>query len=123
MVLSKNGAVTEANVYVSTDNGETYTKVANVTWSYEGETIPTEKSVEFEPVAGVTNVKFEAIHSEGAEPNMFINAAELNVLAKFVEAPKEENVLEAPEITVTAPAAGETSADAVVSSIKRRQTF
>ena len=119
----KNGAVTEANVYVSTDNGETYTKVANVTWSYEGETIPTEKSVEFEPVAGVTNVKFEAIHSEGAEPNMFINAAELNVLAKFVEAPKEENVLEAPEITVTAPAAGETSADAVVSSSKEGKHF
>ena len=63
---TQNGAVTEANVYVSTDNGETYTKVANVTWSYEGETIPTEKSVEFEPVAGVTHVKFEAIHSEGA---------------------------------------------------------
>lgn len=54
---------------------------------------------------------------------MFINAAELNVLAKFVEAPKEENVLEAPEITVTAPAAGETSADAVVSSSKEWQTF
>lgn len=119
----KNGAVTEANVYVSTDDGETYTKVANVTWSYEGENIPTEKSVEFEPVAGVTHVKFEAIHSEGAEPNMFINAAELNVLAKFVEAPKEENVLEAPEITVTAPAAGETSADAVVSSSKEGKHF
>ena len=54
---------------------------------------------------------------------MFINAAELNVLAKFVEAPKEENVLEAPEITVTAPAAGETSADAVVSSSKEGKHF
>ena len=71
----------------------------------------------------VTHVKFEEIHSEGAEPNMFINAAELNVLAKFVEAPKEENVLEAPEITVTAPAAGETSADAVVSSSKEGKHF
>ena len=54
---------------------------------------------------------------------MFINAAELNVLAKFVEAPKEEYVLEAPEITVTAPAAGETSADAVVSSSKEGKHF
>ena len=36
---------------------------------------------------------------------------------------KEENVLEAPEITVTAPAAGETSADAVVSSSKEGKHF
>ena len=112
--LPKNGAITEANIYVSTDQGQTYTKVTNVQWSYEGEETLQEKTAEFEPVAGVTNIKIEAIHTEGAQPNMFINAAEFGVLGKYVEAPEEEMILEAPSVSFTVPKTGEAGKDAEI---------
>lgn len=121
--LPKNGAITEANIYVSTDNGETYTKVTNVQWSYEGEDTLQEKTAEFEAVAGVTNVKIEAIHTEGAQPNMFINAAEFGVLGKYVETPEEQMIIDAPGVTFTVPKTGEKGMDAEVTAAEDSKHF
>lgn len=123
-----NGAVVECNVYVSTDNGETWTKAAEISgdnaWSYvtrneEGaDQNFAERTITFaEPCTDVTNIRFEAIKTAGVESNKFINAAEFGVIGKENgDAPVVDTreALAAPTLSVTAPVENTAPADTVV---------
>lgn len=88
-----NGAISECEVYVSTDHGENWTLAGKAegetAWNYVKETEDgadqnfVEKTVTFDKTyAGVTDVKVKAIKTAGVQANMFINAAEFGVIGK-----------------------------------------
>lgn len=88
-----NGAISECEVYVSTDHGETWTLAGKTegetAWNYVKKTEDgadqnfAEKTVTFDKAyAGVTDVKVKAIKTAGVQANMFINAAEFGVIGK-----------------------------------------
>lgn len=88
-----NGAISECEVYVSTDHGKNWTLAGKAegetAWNYVKETEDgadqnfVERTVTFDKTyAGVTDVKVKAIKTAGAEANMFINAAEFGVIGK-----------------------------------------
>ena len=112
--MKANGAITEANIYVSKDGGTTYEKVlSGVTWDYTGWNYNTNgaKEAPFEQVIeGVTNIKIEAVHSAGQVPNKYINAAEFYVMVQEEKSDEREK-LAAPNLSITAPEAGKAPAD------------
>lgn len=88
-----NGAISECEVYVSTDHGKNWTLAGKAegetAWNYVKETEDgadqnfVERTVTFDKTyAGVTDVKVKAIKTAGAQANMFINAAEFGVIGK-----------------------------------------
>ena len=88
-----NGAISECEVYVSTDHGKNWTLAGKAegetAWNYVKETEDgadqnfVERTVTFDKTyAGVTDVKVKAIKTAGAQTNMFINAAEFGVIGK-----------------------------------------
>lgn len=88
-----NGAISECEVYVSTDHGKNWTLAGKVegetAWNYVKETEDgadqnfVERTVTFDKTyAGVTDVKVKAIKTAGVQANMFINAAEFGVIGK-----------------------------------------
>lgn len=88
-----NGAISECEVYVSTDHGKNWTLAGKAegetAWNYVKETEDgadqnfVERTVTFDKTyAGVTDVKVKAIKTAGAQVNMFINAAEFGVIGK-----------------------------------------
>ena len=88
-----NGAISECEVYVSTDHGKNWTLAGKAegetAWNYVKETEDgadqnfVERTVTFdETYAGVTDVKVKAIKTAGVQANMFINAAEFGVIGK-----------------------------------------
>lgn len=88
-----NGAISECEVYVSTDHGKNWTLAGKAegetAWNYVKETEDgadqnfVERTVTFDKTyAGVTDVKVKAIKTAGVEANMFINAAEFGVIGK-----------------------------------------
>ena len=88
-----NGAISECEVYVSTDHGKNWTLAGKAegetAWNYVKETEDgadqnfVEKTVTFDKTyAGVTDVKVKAIKTAGVQANMFINAAEFGVIGK-----------------------------------------
>lgn len=88
-----NGAISECEVYVSTDHGKNWTLAGKAegetAWNYVKETEDgadqnfVERAVTFDKTyAGVTDVKVKAIKTAGVQANMFINAAEFGVIGK-----------------------------------------
>ena len=88
-----NGALSECEVYVSTDHGKNWTLAGKAegetAWNYVKETEDgadqnfVERTVTFDKTyAGVTDVKVKAIKTAGVQANMFINAAEFGVIGK-----------------------------------------
>ena len=88
-----NGAISECEVYVSTDHGKNWTLAGKAegetAWNYVKETEDgadqnfVERTVTFDQTyAGVTDVKVKAIKTAGVQANMFINAAEFGVIGK-----------------------------------------
>lgn len=88
-----NGAISECEVYVSTDHGKNWTLAGKAegetAWNYVKETEDgadqnfVERIVTFDKTyAGVTDVKVKAIKTAGVQANMFINAAEFGVIGK-----------------------------------------
>lgn len=88
-----NGAISECEVYVSTDHGKNWTLAGEAegetAWNYVKETEDgadqnfVERTVTFDKTyAGVTDVKVKAIKTAGVQANMFINAAEFGVIGK-----------------------------------------
>ena len=88
-----NGAISECEVYVSTDHGKNWTLAGKAegetAWNYVKETEDgadqnfVERTVTFDKTyAGVTDVKVKAIKTDGVQANMFINAAEFGVIGK-----------------------------------------
>ena len=88
-----NGAISECEVYVSTDHGKNWTLAGKAegetAWNYVKETEDgadqnfVERTVTFDKTyAGVTDVKVKAIKTAGVLANMFINAAEFGVIGK-----------------------------------------
>lgn len=88
-----NGAISECEVYVSTDHGKNWTLAGKAegetAWNYVKETEDgadqnfVERTVTFDKTyAGVTDVKVKAIKTAGVQANMFINAAEFDVIGK-----------------------------------------
>lgn len=88
-----NGAISECEVYVSTDHGKNWTLAGKAegetAWNYVKETEDgadqnfVERTVTFDKTyAGVTDVKVKAIKTAGGQANMFINAAEFGVIGK-----------------------------------------
>lgn len=88
-----NGAISECEVYVSTDHGKNWTLAGKAegetAWNYVKKTEDgadqnfVEKTVTFDKTyAGVTDVKVKAIKTAGVQANMFINAAEFGVIGK-----------------------------------------
>lgn len=88
-----NGAISECEVYVSTDHGKNWTLAGKAegetAWNYVKETEDgadqnfVERTVTFDKTyAGVTDVKVKAIKTAGFQANMFINAAEFGVIGK-----------------------------------------
>ena len=88
-----NGAISECEVYVSTDHGKNWTLAGKAegetAWNYVKETEDgadqnfVERPVTFDKTyAGVTDVKVKAIKTAGVQANMFINAAEFGVIGK-----------------------------------------
>ena len=88
-----NGAISECEVYVSTDHGKNWTLAGKAegetAWNYVKETEDGadqnffERTVTFDKTyAGVTDVKVKAIKTAGVQANMFINAAEFGVIGK-----------------------------------------
>lgn len=88
-----NGAISECEVYVSTDHGKNWTLAGKAegetAWNYVKETEDgadqnfVERTVTFDKIyAGVTDVKVKAIKTAGVQANMFINAAEFGVIGK-----------------------------------------
>lgn len=88
-----NGAISECEVYVSTDHGKNWTLAGKAegetAWNYVKETEEgadqnfVERTVTFDKTyAGVTDVKVKAIKTAGVQANMFINAAEFGVIGK-----------------------------------------
>lgn len=88
-----NGAISECEVYVSTDHGKNWTLAGKAegetAWNYVKETEDgadqnfVERIVTFDKTyAGVTDVKVKAIKTAGVLANMFINAAEFGVIGK-----------------------------------------
>lgn len=88
-----NGAISECEVYVSTDHGKNWTLAGKAegetAWNYVKETEDgadqnfVERTVTFDKTyAGVTDVKVKAIKTAGVRANMFINAAEFGVIGK-----------------------------------------
>lgn len=120
-----NGAISECEVYVSTDHGKNWTLAGKAegetAWNYVKETEDgadqnfVERTVTFDKTyAGVTDVKVKAIKTAGVQANMFINAAEFGVIGKEdTETPAppvtEDSVITAPRLSYTAPVAGETA--------------
>lgn len=87
------GAISECEVYVSTDHGKNWTLAGKAegetAWNYVKETEDgadqnfVERTVTFDKTyAGVTDVKVKAIKTAGVQANMFINAAEFGVIGK-----------------------------------------
>lgn len=87
------GAISECEVYVSTDHGKNWTLAGKAegetAWNYVKETENgadqnfVERTVTFDKTyAGVTDVKVKAIKTAGVQANMFINAAEFGVIGK-----------------------------------------
>lgn len=88
-----NGAISECEVYVSTDHGKNWTLAGKAegetAWNYVKETEDgadqnfVERTVTFDKTyAGVTDVKVKAIKTACVQANMFINAAEFGVIGK-----------------------------------------
>ena len=88
-----NGAISECEVYVSTDHGKNWTLAGKAegetAWNYVKETEDgadqnfVERTVTFDKTyAGVTDVKVKAIKTAGVQANMFINATEFGVIGK-----------------------------------------
>lgn len=88
-----NGAISECEVYVSTDHGKNWTLAGKAegetAWNYVKKTEDgadqnfVERTVTFDKTyAGVTDVKVKAIKTAGVQANMFINAAEFGVIGK-----------------------------------------
>lgn len=88
-----NSAISECEVYVSTDHGKNWTLAGKAegetAWNYVKETEDgadqnfVERTVTFDKTyAGVTDVKVKAIKTAGVQANMFINAAEFGVIGK-----------------------------------------
>lgn len=88
-----NGAISECEVYVSTDHGKNWTLAGKAegetAWNYVKETEDgadqnfVERTVTFDKTyAGVTDVKVKAIKTAGVQANVFINAAEFGVIGK-----------------------------------------
>lgn len=88
-----NGAISECEVYVSTDHGKNWALAGKAegetAWNYVKETEDgadqnfVERTVTFDKTyAGVTDVKVKAIKTAGVQANMFINAAEFGVIGK-----------------------------------------
>lgn len=88
-----NGAISECEVYVSTDHGKNWTLAGKAegetAWNYVKETEDgadqnfVERTVTFDKTyAGVTDVKVKAIKTAGVQANMFINVAEFGVIGK-----------------------------------------
>jgi len=108
-----NGSITKANIYVRKEgeSDDTWTLVAeNVTWSYDNWKYTTDgaKKATFKAVDNVTDVRIEAINTQGAsvpQNNHFINAAEVKILAPGVPNTDEREKITAPNITLTAPTA------------------
>ena len=88
-----NGAISECEVYVSTDHGKNWTLAGKAegetAWNYVKKTEDgadqnfVKRTVTFDKTyAGVTDVKVKAIKTAGVRANMFINAAEFGVIGK-----------------------------------------
>ena len=109
--VTGNGYITKCNVYTSKDNGTNWEKVGESgEWTYTGTDV--EKTITFEnPVAGVTNIKFEVLSTKGesGNDNKFINAAEFGVIGKKDAETPVDSVITAPKLSYTAPVAGETA--------------
>lgn len=102
-----NGAISECEVYVSTDHGKNWTLAGKAegetAWNYVKETEDgadqnfVERTVTFDKTyAGVTDVKVKAIKTAGVQANMFINAAEFGVIGKEdTETPEESEARKA----------------------------
>lgn len=117
--IAGNGAITQCNVYVSTDDGETWSDpVEGETWSYSAGDVERKITLE-QPVQGVTKIKVEALHTTGeAGTDKFINAAEFRVIGKVEgEQPPVEDtreVVSAPVLKTVVPAEDAAAADTTV---------
>ena len=109
--VTGNGCITKCNVYTSKDNGANWEKAGESgEWTYTGTDV--KKTITFkQPVAGVTNIKFEVLSTKGVgdNDNKFINAAEFGIIGKKdAETPpvSEDKAIKAPVLTAVAPVKG-----------------
>ena len=114
--VTGNGCITKCNVYTSKDNGANWEKAEESgEWTYTGTDV--KKTITFkQPVAGVTNIKFEVLSTKGVggNDNKFINAAEFGIIGKKdAEKPpvSEDKAIKVPVLTAVAPVKGEKPAD------------
>ena len=109
--VTGNGCITKCNVYTSKDNGANWEKAEESgEWTYTGTDV--KKTITFkQPVAGVTNIKFEVLSTKGVggNDNKFINAAEFGIIGKKdAEKPpvSEDKAIKVPVLTAVAPVKG-----------------
>ena len=114
--VTGNGCITKCNVYTSKDNGANWEKAEESgEWTYTGTDV--KKTITFkQPVAGVTNIKFEVLSTKGVggNDNKFINAAEFGIIGKKdAEKPpvSEDKAIKVPVLTAVAPVKGEKPAN------------
>ena len=114
--VTGNGYITKCNVYTSKDNGANWEEAEESgEWTYTGTNV--KKTITFkQPVAGVTNIKFEVLSTKGVggNDNKFINAAEFGIIGKKdAEKPpvSEDKAIKAPVLTAVKPVKGEKPAN------------
>ena len=119
--VTGNGYITKCNVYTSKDNGANWEKAGESgEWTYTGTDV--KKTITFkQPVAGVTNIKFEVLSTKGVgdNDNKFINAAEFGIIGKKdAEKPpvSEDKAIKVPVLTAVAPVKGASPADVTAES-------
>ena len=114
--VTGNGCITKCNVYTSKDKGANWEKAGESgEWTYTGTDV--KKTITFkQPVAGVTNIKFEVLSTKGVggNDNKFINAAEFGIIGKKdagTPSVSEDKVIKTPVLTAVAPVKGASPAD------------